>query len=73
VVEAPAVEGAGAGVPVPSGEPHSPQNFMPGAFAAPQDAHACASAPPHSPQNLRPGSFGVPQDGQASVSATAQL
>lgn len=67
------VGGRGAGIPVPSGEPHSPQNFMAGALAAPQDGHGRASALPHSPQNLRPTSFGVSQEGQASVSATGQL
>jgi len=56
-----------------SAVPHSPQNLMPGAFAAPHDGHAIASAVPHSPQNFRPGSLADPQAGQESVSDTAQL
>lgn len=51
---------AGAGS-TPSGEPHSPQNFVSGAFVLPQVGHAAASEEPHSPQNFRPGSFAAPQ------------
>ena len=40
---------------------------MPGAFAAPHDGHARASAVPHSPQNLRPGSFSTLQAGQRTL------
>ena len=43
--------------------PHSPQNFAPGVFAAPQPGQASASFAPHSPQNFRPASFSVPHAG----------
>jgi hypothetical protein len=38
-------------------DPHSPQNFVPGAFGEPHDAQATASPRPHSPQNFRVPSF----------------
>ena len=44
-----------------------------GAFGAPQDGQASASAVPHSPQNFRPASFAEPHAGQETVSDTAQL
>ena len=50
--------------PLRSAEPHSPQNFIVGAFAVPHDGQARASALPHSPQNLRPSSFSALQVGQ---------
>jgi hypothetical protein len=40
-----------------SADPHSPQNFVPGAFGVPHDAQATASPRPHSPQNFRVPSF----------------
>ena len=52
---------------VVSGVPHSPQNFVPGAFDVPHAGHATASAVPHSPQNLRPASFDVPHAGQSTI------
>ena len=45
----------------PSGVPHSPQNFWPGAFAAPHEEQVAASAVPHSPQNFWPVWFSAPQ------------
>jgi hypothetical protein len=56
-----AAVGDGACAPAASAEPHSPQNFVPGGFAAPHVAQATASNVPHSPQNLRFGSFSLPQ------------
>jgi hypothetical protein len=52
------------GACAPSGEPHSPQNFTPGALGVPQAAHMAVSDAPHSPQNFRPSSFDAPQDAQ---------
>ena len=49
--------GSGSELAVPSGDPHSPQNFISGALGVPQDGHARASELPHSPQNFRPSSF----------------
>jgi hypothetical protein len=40
-----------------SAVPHSPQNFVPGAFGVAHAGQAIASAVPHSPQNFRPASF----------------
>ena len=57
----------------PSALPHSPQNFMVGAFAVPQLGQVCASALPHSPQNFRPASFSEPQDEHLTTSATCSL
>src|SRR5437867_2280140 len=56
--------------PVPSAraEPHSPQNFSPGSFDAPQVGHPTASAEPHSAQNFRPARFSAPQDPQIMCS-----
>ena len=55
------------GVRASSGDPHSPQNFTPGALGVPQAAHAAESDAPHSPQNFRPSSFDVPQDAQTTI------
>jgi hypothetical protein len=43
------------------GDPHSPQNFSPGSFGAPQLGQVAANGVPHSEQNLRPGRFSAPQ------------
>jgi hypothetical protein len=55
-------------IPLVAGEPlvrrsvpHSPQNFTPGAFEAPQLGHDPANGVPHSPQNFLSSSFAVPQ------------
>src|SRR6266540_665866 len=53
-----------------SAEPHSPQNFTPGPFDAPQVAHTIARGDPHSPQNFRPTSFSVPQTEQITQSSS---
>ena len=58
--------GSGAGAAI-SGEPHSPQNFVPGAFAVPHDGQARERGLPHSPQNFRLCSFSSPQAGQATL------
>src|SRR5947209_2671753 len=55
---------AGAAATATSGDPHSPQNFVPGSLPAPHCEHGCASTAPHSPQNLRPGPFVVPHAAQ---------
>ena len=57
----------GAAGPAVSAVPHSPQNFVPGAFDVPHDGQAAASAVPHSPQNFRPASFDVPHAGQFTI------
>jgi hypothetical protein len=44
-----------------SGEPHSPQNFIPGVFGFAHEGQTTARKCPHSPQNLRPASFSNPQ------------
>jgi hypothetical protein len=44
-----------------SGWAHSPQNFSPGSFRAPQDGQGSASGAAHSEQNFRPVRFSVPQ------------
>ena len=49
--------------------PHSPQNFAPTGFAAPQAEQSLASRCPHSRQNLPVGSFCVPQLPQVSTMA----
>jgi len=54
------VGGAAAGSAAASGEPHSPQNFVSGAFRLPQLAHATARDAPHSPQNFLPLSLAAP-------------
>ena len=47
--------------PAASGAPHSPQNFVPAVFWAPQAEQPAERRVPHSPQNLRPGSLEDPQ------------
>jgi hypothetical protein len=59
----------GEAVPSSSAVPHSPQNFVPGAFGAPQLGHPAVSRWPHSPQNLRLASFSVPQIAQIKPSS----
>jgi hypothetical protein len=54
-------------VGVTSVEPHSPQNFIVGAFPVPHAGQARASALPHSPQNFRPSSFSALHVGQTIV------
>ena len=61
--------GADRDTPATSGEPHSPQNFMPGELAAPHVAHGTASGEPQSPQNFRPASFWNPHTGQVTHSS----
>src|SRR6266508_474943 len=56
--------------PATSAAPHSPQNFMPDVFDAPQVAHTSESGAPHSPQNFRPASFSVPQTEQITQSSS---
>ncbi len=60
--------GSGVGGPgfaaAESGFPHSPQNFIPGAFSKPQPAHLDFSDAPHSPQNFMPLAFSKAQAGQ---------
>ena len=56
-----ATAGAAAAVEASSRVPHSPQNFCPGAFAAPHAEQTAARAVPHSPQNFWPGAFSAPQ------------
>src|SRR5262249_24741536 len=56
----------GGGVPAtgtaPAREdPHSPQNFIPGAFRVPHEGQATVRGRPHSPENLRRASFSNPQ------------
>src|SRR5919109_4779205 len=58
---APAAAGVAAGPAAASGEPHSPQNFCPGGFAAPHEEQVAASAVPHSPQNFCVAGFSAPQ------------
>jgi hypothetical protein len=44
-------------VPSRRADPQSPQNFLPGSFAAPQLGHTTASGAPQSPQNFFPAWF----------------
>jgi hypothetical protein len=52
------------------GAPQSPQNLLPGGFAAPQVVHADASGVPQSPQNRFSAGFSAPQLGQVIVRAS---
>ena len=40
--------------------PQSPQNFSPGSFSAPHEAHTGFNGPPHCAQNFRPARLSVP-------------
>jgi hypothetical protein len=44
-----------------SGDPQSPQNFLPGSFAPPHDAQISASGLPQSPQNFLSEELSTPQ------------
>src|SRR6516165_11588299 len=43
----------------PSAAPHWPQNFAPGAFSKPHEAHGVLNGAPHSLQNFNPSGFSV--------------
>src|SRR5215469_16278204 len=54
-------DGAAPGCALPgSGEPHSPQNFLPGGFSELQLGQRLSSGAPQSPQNLLPAGLSLP-------------
>ncbi len=59
--------GFGGTGPGESAEPHSPQNFCPGAQPVPQEGQRSSCAAPHSTQNFAASGTSAPQLEQTNV------